>query len=119
MKRSIHQLRRRMPLTSVTGRNAAFFVWGLGTGVPSPVIQSPCGEPFFCEERLNLARKGLCDAPNARWLLSAMVSKVYVSRALLSPRYSCLTLDPSRVGLRRHPQFAPMKGSVPIYSSIT
>ena len=39
-------------------------------------IVSPCGEPFFCEERLNLARKGRSDTHLAMWLLSAMLSTV-------------------------------------------
>jgi hypothetical protein len=46
-------------------------------------MSSPIAGSRFCgEERLNLARKGLCNASLATHLLSAMLSEVCMSRAL-------------------------------------
>jgi len=46
------------------------------------VAVHPCGGAFFGAERSNCARKGLCDAGLAPWLLSAMLAKVSLCRAL-------------------------------------
>ncbi len=51
--------------------------------IKNPFERTPCGEPFFCAERPNRARKGLCDASLATRLLSAMLFKVSVLRALV------------------------------------
>ena len=37
---SIHQNRRRMPLASARGRDAAFLLWGMGTGATMPMTTS-------------------------------------------------------------------------------
>ncbi len=77
----IHQLRRRMPRPFMAGEEC-----GVGTSLAGRLPArrlTPCGEPFFCMERLNHPRKGLCDAHLAVWLLSAMLSKVSVYRTLV------------------------------------
>ena len=72
-----------MPAVTKPARDAPGFIRGEESAVPylSP-LSAPCGEPLFCEERLNLARKGLCDAGIAPRLLSAMLSKLVMPRAL-------------------------------------
>src|SRR5712691_9737056 len=56
----------RSPSFQTRGGNAA-----CPQAAYSGTLIAPCGELFFCEERLNLARKGLCDASLATRLLSA------------------------------------------------
>src|SRR5258708_15733676 len=49
---------------------------GRKKGCPQTAIRTPCGEPFFCTERLNCGRKALCNASLATRLLSARLLKV-------------------------------------------
>src|SRR5260370_1367739 len=49
---------------------------------------TPCGEPFFWTERLNRARKGLCDAPRLPWMapLDKVIRRFLCQRHCVEPR---------------------------------